>query len=175
VTFGRWHAEIERSIQDSGMAWTVIRPQPLMDNFVIYTPPDQQGMIYMPVGTGATAYISADDVGLAAATVLTSETAHAGETHLISGPKALTTAEAATAIGEAAGRSITFVDVPAEAARDAMHQFGAPAWLIEGQLECYASMKRGETAEVTDAFERLTGSPPRTFSRFAEEHAAAWS
>ena len=52
VTFGRWHAEIERALQASGMTWTVLRPQPLMDNFVVYTPPDQDGMIYMPVGNG---------------------------------------------------------------------------------------------------------------------------
>jgi uncharacterized protein YbjT (DUF2867 family) len=175
VTFGRWHAEIERSLEDSGVAWTVLRPQPLMDNFIVYTPPDEQGMIYMPVGTGATAYISASDVGLAAAAVLTSGADHDGETHLLSGPAALTTAEVADAIADATRRSINFVDVPADAARDAMQGFGAPAWLIDGQLECYASMKRGETATVTDAVEQLTGAPPRSVTQFAEESRGAWS
>ena len=174
VTFGRWHAEIERAIQATGMTWTVLRPQPLMDNFV-YTPPDQHGMIYMPVGNGATAYISAGDVGRAAAAVLTSENDHGGETHLLSGPAALATSNVAEAIGKATSRSITFVDVPAEAARDAMQAFGAPDWLIEGQLEAYASMKRDETKTVTDAVERLTGAPPRDFAQFAEEHASTWS
>ena len=175
VTFGRWHAEIERAIQATGVTWTVLRPQPLMDNFVVYTPPDKEGMIYMPVGTGATAYISASDVGRAAASVLTSENDHGGETHLLSGPAALATAEVADAIGTATRRSITFVDVPAEAARDAMQAFGAPPWLIDGQLECYASMKRDETRAVTDAVERLTGAPPRSFAQFAEEQASTWS
>ena len=175
VTFGRWHAEIEHTLQASGMAWTVLRPQPLMDNFVSYTPPDSQGMIYIPVGTGETAYISADDVAEAAAAVLTSGADGDGETHLLSGPRPVSTADVAVAIGNATGRSIQYVDVPPEAARAAMQQFGAPAWLIDGQLECYASMKLGETAAVTDAFERLTGSEPRTFAQFAEEHASAWS
>lgn len=175
ITFGRWHAEIERAVQESGMAWTVLRPQPYMDNFIIYTPPDESGMIYMPVGTGATAYISTSDVGLAAASVLTSASDHNGETHLLSGPAALTSAEAAAAMAEATGRPVQFVDVPADAARDAMQRFGAPGWLIDGQLECYESMKRGETATVTDAIERLTGGSPRTFKQFAEERRDAWS
>jgi uncharacterized protein YbjT (DUF2867 family) len=175
ITFGRWHAEIERAVQESGMAWTVLRPQPYMDNFIIYTPPDESGMIYMPVGMGATAYISTSDVGLAAASVLTSASDHNGETHLLSGPAALTTEEAAAAIADAARRSVQFVDVPAEAARDAMQRFGAPGWLIDGQLECYESMKRGETATVTDAMERLTGASARSFTQFAAEHHDAWS
>ena len=173
VTFGRWHREIEESVEGSGLAWTILRSQPLMDNFVVYTPPDPQGSIYMPVGDGATAYISADDVGEAASAALMME--GEGQVHLLSGPAAIRSSDVADAIGGATSRSVQYVDVPAAAARQAMQQAGVPAWLIEGQLECYESMKRGETAGVTDSFERLTSRRPRSFQEFARHHADAWS
>ncbi len=172
VTFGRWHREIEESVEGSGLAWTILRSQPLMDNFVAYTPPDPQGSIYMPVGDGATAYISADDVGEAASAALMME--GEGQVHLLSGPAAIRSSDVADAIGGATSRSVQYVDVPAAAARQAMQQAGVPTWLIEGQLECYESMKRGETAGVTDSFERLTSRKPRSFQEFARQHADAW-
>ena len=173
VTFGRWHRDIERFIETSGVPWTILRPQPLMENFVMYTPPDATGSIYMPVGDGATAYVSAVDVGLTAAAVLAGDS-DGGQTYLLSGPTSITTSDVADAIGRATGRSIQYVDVPAQMARQGMEGAGVPMWLIEGQLECYASMKRGETVEVTDAVARLTGERPRTIDQFAEEHVGAW-
>lgn len=174
LTFGRWHREIEASVEGSGVAWTILRSQPLMDNFVMYTPPDPQGSIYMPVGEGATAYISAHDLGQAASAALMMDANGDGQVHLLSGPAAIRSSDIADAIGAATNRSVRYVDVPAEAARQGMEQAGVPTWLIEGQLECYASMKRGETAEVTDSFMRLTGSQPQSFADFAREHADMW-
>ena len=80
-----------------------------------------------------------------------------------------------SAIGKATGRSIHVRGRARRrrARRDAALR--APAWLIDGQLEAYASMKRDETRTVTDAVERLTGAPPRDFAQFAEEQASTWS
>ncbi len=123
------------------MTWTVLRSQPLMNNYIVYTPPDQQGVLYMPTGTGATAYVSADDLGRTAAAVIAPDGDHVGQTYLVSGPAAMTTAEVASAIGGAAGRSIQYVDVPDAAVRTAMEEYGSEEWLISGQLECYSCMK----------------------------------
>src|SRR5215467_10264823 len=66
-------ATIEKEIESSGIAWTFLRPNNFMDNFIGYYPPDAQGNIYLPWGNGACSFIDSRDVGAVAAAALTTE------------------------------------------------------------------------------------------------------
>jgi uncharacterized protein YbjT (DUF2867 family) len=73
------------------------------------------------------------DIGAVAAEVLAG-TGHAGQAYTLTGPEAITLAQAAATIGEVAGRQVNYVDVPEDAARPAMQGFAdfardhAQAW-----------------------------------------------
>ncbi|WP_255371948.1 hypothetical protein [Cellulosimicrobium sp. CUA-896] len=49
-----------------------------------------------------------------------------------------------------------------------------PPWQIEGLLEDYAHYARGEAAELSLVIPELLGHPARSFTAFANEHAAAF-
>src|SRR6266513_1248764 len=46
-TFGKWHAAADRHIRESGLAFTFLRPNSFMQNFMTYFP-THDGTIYLP-------------------------------------------------------------------------------------------------------------------------------
>src|SRR5262249_54955823 len=66
----------------------------------------------------------------------------------LTGPAPLTVDDVATALTEASGRAIRYVDVPEAAARKAMLDMGMPAWLADALMELHAVDKQGGKAFV---------------------------
>ena len=173
IQLGRWHRAIEQKIEASGIAWTFLRPNNFYENFINFYGPDAQGAIYVPWGQAAASFIAGGDVALAAKAVLTSD-GHEGRAYTLTGPEPLSIAQAAKAIGEVSGRPITYVDVPEEAAKQAMLGFQMPEWMVDAMMELHAIDKAGYAAAVTDDFTKLTGQKPKAFPEFARENAARW-
>jgi uncharacterized protein YbjT (DUF2867 family) len=174
IQLGRWHRAVEKAVEASGISYTFLRPSNFMDNFIHYYPPAGDGNIYLPLGTGACAYIDARDIAAVAAAVLTEE-GHYGKAYELSGPEALTTAEAAAAIGAASKRDVHYVDVPEAAASKAMLDMHMPGWMVDGMMELHGIVKAGYASTVSPLVEKLTGKAPRTFAEFARDHAAVWA
>lgn len=173
IQLGRWHRAIEKHVEASGMAWTFLRPNNFFENFVNYYPPGKDGKIYLPWGTAACSFIAGGDIADVAAHVLTTA-GHDKKAYELTGPEAITVAQAAGAIGEVSGRKIAYVDVPEEAAKKAMLDMKMPAWMVDGMMELHAIDKAGYAAGVNDTVQKLLGRPATRFQDFAKKHAAAW-
>src|SRR6266496_685848 len=168
-TFGKWHAANEQHIRESGLAFTFLRPNSFMQNFITYFPP-RDGAIYLPWGTGTASFVDTRDVGSVAAEVLTSD-GHEEKTYTLTGPAALGIADVARILSEAAGREFKYVDVPEGAARDGMLQAGMPKWLVEAVMDLHAVNKQNRWSAVTADIEKVAGNPPTDFAQFARDHA----
>lgn len=178
IAFGRAHRATERAIEESGVAWTFLRPNNFMDNFLTgphaILAPDARGEIRVPWGDGACSFIAASDIANVAAHVLTdSGERHFGKAYELTGPEALTIARAAEIISSASGRALRYVDVPEDEARGALVRFMAPR-VAEMVLEVHRFGREGRTAVVTSDVKDTTGDEPTTFDDFAREHASAW-
>lgn len=175
ITLGRWHREVEKAIEASGIAWTFIRPNNFFENFVNYYPPDKEGAIYLPWGNGACSFVDGRDVGACIASALAaSGTEHHGKAYVPTGPAAITIADAAATIGKVTGRATKYVDVPEDAAKKAMLGMGMPAWMVDAMMELHGIDKAGYAALVTGDVQKLTGKAPRSFEDFARDNAAKW-
>jgi uncharacterized protein YbjT (DUF2867 family) len=172
ITLGRWHREVERALEASGLSYTFLRPTNFMTNFVGFFPPDAEGNIYLPWGDAKVSAIDPADIGEAAARVLT-EDGHDKKIYTLVG-ESLRTKDVAAIIARVSGRKITYVDVPESAANGAMKSAKMPDWMITGMSELSAICKAGYLDTATDDVKTLTGHAPRTFAAFAEAHAAAW-
>ncbi len=168
-TFGKWHAANEQHIRESGLAFTFLRPNSFMQNFITYFPP-RDGAIYLPWGNGKASFVDTRDISAVAAEALTSD-GHEGKTYTLTGPAALGIAEVASILSETAGREINYVDVPESAARDGMLQAGLPQWQVEPLLELHATNKQNRWTAVTADVEKVTGTPPIDFAQFARDYA----
>ena len=122
----------------------------------------------------AVSLVDVRDIAAVAAKALV-DAEHHGKIYDITGPKALTHAEMAEQLSQALGRTITFVDIPKAAMRDAELELGMPQWQADGLAEDYAHYRRGEASSVSSAILDVTGLPPRPFADFARDHARAFS
>ena len=173
MAMNRVHRAGERAIEASGIAWTMLRPNSLAQNFVNYygVDPHKNGPVYLPHGQGGASWVDARDVGEVAARALT-ETGHEGKAYLLTGGEAVSTAQAIALLGEALGRQYEYVDVPEQAAQEAMRTHGAPPWIVTALAELNAEIKQGRSNDVSPEVARLLGRPPRTFRSYAEDLAA---
>lgn len=171
IQLGRWHRAVEKRIEASGIPYTFLRPNNFMENFINYYPPTPDGKIYLPLGEGAVSWIAARDIGEVAARVLLSE-GHENKAYTLTGPEALTVAQVAKHLSEASGRTIEYVDVPEEAARQSMLNAGMPEWAVNAMAELNAIDKAGYAASVDPSLGELLGRAPTTFAEFAKEKAA---
>jgi uncharacterized protein YbjT (DUF2867 family) len=114
------------------------------------------------------------DVGAAAAAVLTG-TGQDRRNYVLTGPEAISYADAAARLAAATGRAVEFVDVSTDVARDGILAAGVPDLVADELLRIYAQLRAGAAAQVTGTVEALTGHPPRSFDAFAREHAAVFA
>jgi uncharacterized protein YbjT (DUF2867 family) len=94
---------------------------------------------------------------------------HDGETHELTGPRAVSYAEVAESLARALGRPVRYVPVGPEALAELARRSGADDWtatLVRDYAAAYAS---GWGNFTTPGVERLTGHPPRGVDEFVRE------
>ena len=94
------------------------------------------------------------DVGAAAAAVLCSPghgagAGHEGQTYLLTGPSAITYAQVAAGLSAATQSRVEFVDLPGDAAYQAMIGDGMPGFVAEQIVAMFAALRQGVAAQVS--------------------------
>lgn len=173
------HAEIESRLAASGLPWTSLRPGSFMQNFLRYTDTIRgAGVFYGCQGDAPIAMVDIRDIAAVAAACLAGPlqpgTGSAGHVHEVTGPEAITYAQAAAILAAAAGRPVAYVDVPGAAARQGMIDMGLPDWLADDLVGLAALFDSPLGRNVSPVVEELTGRPARSFATFAADHAAAF-
>jgi uncharacterized protein YbjT (DUF2867 family) len=172
VALMRRHAQAERTLEGSGLGYTILRPQLYMQNFLRFGPSvAAEGRFAAPMGDRRFALVDVRDVARVAAATLI-EDKHEGATHVVTGREALSYGDAAEAIGTAIGKEVAYEPAEPRAFRDELvAERGLPRWRAE-ELAFIASAYGGGAGElVTDVVRRVGGEPPRTFAEFAKDHA----
>jgi uncharacterized protein YbjT (DUF2867 family) len=170
-----WNGRIEEHLRGSGVPCVVLAAAFYMTNLLAAAEPVRaEGVLPAPAGEGRVAMIDPRDVGAVAAGVLTG-TGHEGRTYRLTGPEAIGYRDVAAEIGAATGRHVEYVDVPPDAARQALAGAGMPGWLVDHLDGAFALIRDGALEETTDAVRVLTGRDPRGFAGFARDHAPAFA
>ena len=171
IQLGRWHREMEKYVEESGIPFTILRPAGFMQNLVNYSAESikREGKFYMPVGEGKVSYIDTRDIAAVAVEVLMSNKHH-GQIYELTGPDALSHQEMAAQLSETTGKQIDFVDVPEEAVRKAMLAHHTPVPVTDAILELYAAYKAGKSETVTATVQEITGRSPHSFRQFAHDY-----
>lgn len=174
ITMGRWHGEIERAIENSGLDYTFIQPASFFQNYLGYADTiKKNNAFYLPMGDGKVSLIDARDIAAVAVAALT-ETGHAGKKYALTGGESLSGEDIAATLSEITGRPINYVDVPEDKAREQMLDSKMPEWMVTLVMELNGLGKAGYLAEVLPTVEQVTGQKPRTFHAFVEENRAAF-
>ena len=162
---------IEGLIEDSGCAWTFLRPGMFAANALAWWAPQMRAgdTVRWPYLQVPTAPIDEKDIARVAVRALC-EDGHAGKEYVLTGPESLTQLEQVNTIGRAAGRSLRIEEMSPDEARREMVAI-MPLRAVNMLLDAWSAAV-GKPAHVTSTFTEITGQKPSAFKEWAAEHAA---
>ena len=174
-SFAKLHRAIERAVESSGLAWTFLRANGFMQNFVNHMAGaiKAQGAIYQPAADTRISHVDVRDIARVAVRALTTPD-HEGRAYDLSGPEAFSYGEAADILSRVLGRKVTYVALPDDAAAKGMRDAGMPAHYADALIDLYRFYRTGSTSAVSPAVRDVTGREPTGFEQFAREHVSAW-
>jgi uncharacterized protein YbjT (DUF2867 family) len=168
------HAEIERLLAAAALDVVVLRPGMFASNALHWWAPQirRGDVVRWPYGAAETAPVDERDIA-AVATHALLDGQRGGGDYVLTGPESLSQAAQVHAIGEAIGRALRFDELsPDEFRRETSGTW--PGGVVEMLLGAWRATL-GRPAFVTSAIQEIVGSPPRTFSRWAADNAAAFA
>jgi uncharacterized protein YbjT (DUF2867 family) len=166
------HAEIERAVKASGVAWTVLRPGMFAANTLFWWAPQIRAgdVVRWPYADAPTAPIDERDIGAVAVRTLL-EAGHNGADYVLTGPESLTQAEQVSTIGEVIGRQLRFEEMAPERAR---RELPFPESVATMLLDAWKAAV-GQPAYVTPVVAEITGRTARTFRDWVSDNSAEFT
>jgi uncharacterized protein YbjT (DUF2867 family) len=154
---------------------SILRPAWFMQNFSETFLKPVDGVITVPTGAGAEAFVDAEDIAAVAAATLASPDDHAGAQYAPTGPEALTVSDAADVIAEVIGRPAKHYDIDRNAWIDGSVAAGVPAEYGEMLRMLTETIASGHGSRPNSHIQNVTGVPPIRFADFARRTAQAWA
>ena len=172
----RGQAQIENRLIASGLAYTLLRNNAYMQNFLMLAATIvSSGSFVSPTGDGRVGMIDTRDGAAVAAEIAASPGPHAGKTYWPTGPERLSYADAARVLSNVLGRQITFRPITREEQKQAMINAGLPEVVADDNAKALTLFADGDADYVTDDVPGLLGRPARSFEQFVTDFAVAFS
>jgi uncharacterized protein YbjT (DUF2867 family) len=133
------------------------------------------GVIRVPTGDGAEAFVDVEDIAAVAAATLTSPDAHPGAEYAPTGPEALAVSDAADVIADVTGQPVKYNDIDRNAWIDGAVAAGVPTAYGEVLRMLTETVASGHGSRPNKDVENVTGRPPISFADFARRTAQAWA
>jgi uncharacterized protein YbjT (DUF2867 family) len=154
---------------------SILRPAWFMQNFSQTFLKPVDGVISVPTGDGAEAFVDAEDIAAVATATLASPDAHSGAQYAPTGPQALTVSGAADIIAGVTGRPVKHREIDRDAWIEGSVAAGVPAEIGEVLRMLTETVAAGHGSRPNDDVENVTGMPPISFVDFAGRTARAWA
>lgn len=167
------HGECENIIKQSGIPYTILRPNMFMQNFInmhgetIKT----KNKIFAPAAKAAASFIDARDIALCAATILV-HGGHEGQTYNLTGPEAIKHYNVEHILSAQLGLLIKYVELKPEEFNANLQ--GAPEFIRVSLAQLYEALRNGYMAEITNDVETITGKKPNNFQKFTKDNIQAF-
>lgn len=175
-SFPRWHAQVEETLKQSGIPYTIIRPNTFMQNLINYNAATirSQGAFYASMGKSRVSFIDTRDIGEFVAKLF-ANAGHQGKTYELNGTEALTYDEVAQQISRATGRTVRYIDIPVTRQKQSLQELGMPEWQVEALLELQRYYLEGGGGDVDDLPKQVMGREPKRLAQFCRNSLASLS
>jgi uncharacterized protein YbjT (DUF2867 family) len=172
--FNRMHAEVERYLEQSGLAWTHLRPSQFMQVYFREAPTiASEGVFYLPLEHARLAPVDVEDIAKAAFALLHGD-GHEGKAYEMTGPEALTMDEVAERLSTVLGKPIRYVNVAPDEKRRTLLSAGIPPAFADAMDELFRERRKGAESTVNLSTHETLGVRPTTFEEFARRNAAVF-
>lgn len=164
VDSGRWHAETETYLQQSGLAFTCLHPYFFMQNldFQLATA-QQEGVLKSAVAHAAIAMVDVRDIAAVAVKLLCNPDLAAGQTLPLTCAAALTYADMAQQMSEMFDRPVEFQTQSLAEVEANLRQAGQADWHVQLLMQFNKAFQQGYGAHPHPAVADLLGRAPLSF------------
>lgn len=171
-----WHGESEAYLKASGLQYTILRPNSMMQNFarVDRATIAAQSAMYATTGQSKVSFIDASDLAEVAVKALITDQ-FIGKTYELTGGEALSYPEVAAKFTHLLGRPIQYVNLSDEASRGAMISAGIPDWYADGLIGLYDFYRQGKGAVITESVAQILGRQPTTLDSYLQTNRAVFA
>ncbi|MCA1583040.1 MAG: NmrA family NAD(P)-binding protein [Acidobacteria bacterium] len=167
---------IEHALRESGLAYTILRPNNFYQNDYWFKDAILQYGVYpQPIGGVGLSRVDSRDIAEAAVRALT-DGGHFGKTYALVGPDPVTGESCAAEFAKALDKPVAYGGDDLAAWAKSMAAY-MPAWAVYDYAIMYAMFQaKGlkATAAQLDETRTILGREPRKFSDFVGETVAAW-
>ncbi len=173
VQLGRMHAEVEKTLKASGLAWTLLQPGMFVQNLLGTAGTiKKDGAFHGAAGDGKMCQIDARDIAAVAVKCLLTD-GHEGKSYPLTGQEPLSNAEIATKLGAALGKTVRYVNLPPDEFKQGLISAGVPEWLAADFATLGGFTASGGGAKPDPTLPKLIGRA-RNFDDFLATYAAAF-
>ena len=167
------HRPVEKAIEESGLAWTFLRPNSFMQNTVTFMAQTirAEGAFYSASGRARISHVDVRDIAAVAVTALRAP-GHEGRIYTLSGPEALTYDEMANALSKTLGRAIRHITLSPTELKAGMLAEGMPEAIAERMLDLERYFRENRASCITEDVRRVTGREPGRFAQYVQATAS---
>ena len=164
--------DAEKALQATSLDWTIVRASWFFQNFSENYFLDEivAGAITLPEGLAPEPFVDADDIADIAAEALV-DGRHSRKLYEVTGPQALTFADAIAQIGQATDREIACQIISKEAYALALAEAGLPPDVAGLVVYLFNTVLDGRNTPVAHGVEQALGRPPRSFAAYVARTA----
>lgn len=169
---GHWHRVAEDALRDSGVPWTILRPNGFMSmNLGWAASVKAEGVARGPLADVPEAIVDPRDIAEVAVRALTEE-GHEGRVYELTGPQALTGREQLAVLGSLLGRDLRFETVPLAAHREMMLRHFSEETVNGVITTLEEAIEHGSElhGRLSPDIQRILGRAPRSFATWAHDH-----
>lgn len=162
----------ERTLQDSGADWTVVRCAFFNQNFdETLVDAVRYGDLAFPGGDVLEPFVDADDIADVVVSALCDER-HVGQLYELTGPRLMSFSDVAHEITSAIGRSVAYRAISGTEFAENLVTSGFPPDDARSIAELFVEVLDGRNSSLTDGVRRALGREPRDFSDYVASTAA---
>ncbi len=165
----RQHFFGEMAVRQSGLPWTILRPNFFMQNFLSSANTIiSEGAFFYGMDQGRLGMIDVRDIADSISAILAGEN-HNGKTYSLTGPESVTMMHVAEALSKELESPVKYVPVKPERVASSLRTIGFDEWYARAMADYNRAYASGWGDIVTNTIFELCGHKPRSIEEFAHE------
>jgi len=177
IEITKLHREAEKTIEESGIPFTFLRPNFFMQNFLSYgQKTNDEVLFYLPAGDGKVSFVDVRDIAAVAVKALAENSdKHIGKIYNLTGPTSITYSQATEILSNESQKKMSYQNISEDVAREAMKKLGMTDWHIDCIIELFNISKAGYLSDIYPDVEEVTGKKPISISQFARDYVDSFN
>jgi len=164
-------AKIENQLINSGLNYTIVRPNWFMQNFHQWAATTaKDGFFALPAGKGKVSFIDVSDIALVVKNVLLKPETYINKTITLTGSELLSHFDVAKILEDKLNNKVEYYPVQAQEYIDTLVKYGQDEGFAKFMAYILGFISSDEEGFLTNVVKEITGKEPLTFNQYVKDN-----